>query len=211
MIDTALLSGTGAVQARVLCARGRDLLLEGEAGALEARLAFSCLVQPEPGDLALCLPGPDGRLHLVAILERPGAQALSLAFPGEATLRSDGNLLVSGRSLTLAAQERLDAVCDSAYQRSRESVVESGRIRVLADSLETHAETSTLVGRRSSTLVRDLVHQARTYLRRSETLDQVEGGRLMRRCKGLYALNATHTVLLSSGDTRIDGAHIHMG
>ncbi|WP_316412403.1 DUF3540 domain-containing protein [Mesoterricola silvestris] len=208
-----VLVASPGLRARVLFVSGGDIALEGPDGLVKARLAFSCLVRPEAGDWVLCLPSEDGEYHLLAILERPGPQAMTLAFPGDATLRTEeGDLrLASGSGITLAASGHLTCLADVAVHQSREAVLACDEVIAEGRSLQAHFHSISVLGRICRTLVQHLFHQARTYIRRTEDLDQVEGRQLLRRSKGLYSVGSEHTVLLSAKDTRIDGERIHMG
>lgn len=200
------------VQARVGFASGREIALEWGGDLVKARLAFSCLVQPREGDLVLCLPGEDGECHVAAILERPGSQAMTLAFPGDASLRTEeGALTLSGRSLTLAAEDRLFCTSDVALHQSREAVLDHGRIIAHGQSVQAHFDSFTLLGRMCQTLVQHLVQKVQTYIRRTEDLDQVQAAQMIRRSEGLYTLHSEYSVLVSTKDTKIDGERIHMG
>jgi hypothetical protein len=198
--------------ARVRSCSGRELVLEQAREPVPAALAFSCPAQPRPGDLVLCLDaGAEGRFVL-AILERPGSQAMTLAFPGEILLQTEGSLsLLAGQSITLAAGERLTSACAVAVHQSRETVLGCGELLLQGRVFQASFDAFTFTGRMFQTLVRHLVQKTFSYFRQTEAGDQVRAGQILRQAEGLYSVTSQYSVLVSAKDTRIDGERIHMG
>lgn len=198
-------------QARVLQVSGRETILDLDPPT-PAQLAFSCPVQPQPGDLVLCLDaGPDGH-HLLAILERPGSQAMTLAFPGEAQLQTAGSLsLLAGQGITLTAGGQLACASDAAVLRSRETVLDCCELVAQGRVLQASFDSITFLGRMFQTLVQHLIQKSRGYFRHTQETDQVRAGQMLRQAEGLCSLESQYTVLTSARDTRIDGERIHMG
>lgn len=66
-----------------------------------ARLALSCLVQPEPGDQVLCWAGDTGHTFVLHVLTRQNAQQVNLAVPGAT------EVCLGASRLVLHAESRL--------------------------------------------------------------------------------------------------------
>jgi hypothetical protein len=198
--------------ARVLAWAGREGELEAEDGRrLAAGLAFSCTVLPQPGDRVLCAGSAETGLFILGILQRPGAQAMTLVFPGETLIRAQGALsLMAEPVLTLAAPE-LQGVSDRTILQSRTALVSCGAVTAHGNVLQATFDSVTLAGRLCQTLVRHLIQRTRSCFRATETTDQVQAGQILAQAEGLYSVASRNTVLVSAKDTRIDGERIHMG
>jgi hypothetical protein len=190
---------------------GAQIRVDGVKQA--ARVAFSCLVRPEPGDRVLCTCDESGVFYILGIIDRPASRRMTLSFPADATLQAENGSLqmVSGRSLTLAAADSLSCVSETAVHKSREAVVNYDTVLANGDDLQANFNTVRLIGRVVNTMARQLIQRVKNYIRHSEDHDQVNAGQMTRKVDGLYAMDSRHTVMVSRKDTKIDGERIHMG
>jgi len=181
--------------------------------ALKARVAFSCLVWPEPGDRVLCSRDETGTHYILSIVERPGDQNMTLSFPANATIQTkEGSIsMLSGRSVTMAAADKLSFFSGHAIHKSREAVVDFDEVTANGKRLQANFETVCLVSQMVNTMVKNLVERVKNYIRHTEDYDRVNAGQMTRKVDGLYAMDSRHTVMVSKKDTKIDGERIHMG
>lgn len=86
--DLQISSGYPTASMRVERLEGRDILIKREDGSVQKSVkAFSCLAQPEPGDIVLTAENA-GTTYVLAILERPPASDQApLALTSEAPIR----------------------------------------------------------------------------------------------------------------------------
>lgn len=199
---------------RVVSVSGRESIIETLAGVRRpAQTAFSCLVQPMPGDLALCTRTETGMSYILGIIDRPAEQHMTLSFPGDATMLSDaGSLAVySAKSVTLAAGDRLNCISDKAVHKSREAVVDFEELAARGKNLEAAFNTVRIVSHVLSTFAKQVFQKAVDYIRHTEDCDQVKAGQMTRKAAGLYSMDSDYTVMVSKKDTKIDGERIHMG
>lgn len=203
-----------AVQnASIVSISGKDAVIRISGITYKARVAFSCIIQPIPDDLVMCTKNETGEYYILGIIERPGAQNMTLSFPADATMISeDGALsMFSGKSITLASAGGLNCISEKVVHKSREAVVDYDELIARGTNLQASFKSVLLVSRVINTIARQIVERAKNYIRRTEDFDQVNAGQMTRKADGLYSMNSKHTVMISKKDTKIDGERIHMG
>lgn len=173
-------------------------------GRQPATRAVSCLVAPEPGDRVLLTDDGDAA-HVLAVLERPGdgactlspagARALDIAAP-RVGIVGDEAVSVRGRAVRLDAETATLRVAVTRYV---------GRmINCFARALEVTADRLQSVSRSS-------VHQAQTYARSVDGVDTVRAGDALRQCARTATWQSKQTIIVATGDVRIDGERIGLG
>jgi len=204
---------TPVENARVVSVAKKEIVIRLAGVTLAARIAFSCLIKPEPGDLVICTKSEAGANFILGIIERPGEQNMCLAFPADATLLAEnGNLsALSQKSVTLAAGDKLNCFSDQVIHKSREAVVDYDEVVARGTTLQANFKTVRLISQMVNTLAKQVIAKFKNYIRHTEDYDQVKAGQMMRKADGLYSVDSKHTVLVSKKDTKIDGERIHMG
>ncbi len=199
--------------ARVVSVSGKEAVIRMSGVTQAAQIAFSCLIQPEPGDLVLCAKHETGAHYILGIIERPGAQNMTLSFPADATMRAEEGALsiVSGKSVTLIAADKLNCFSDQTIHKSREAVVAFDKVTANGTSLQANFKTVRLISQMVNTMAKQMIEKVKNYIRHTEDYDQVKAGQMTRKVDGLYAMDSKHTVMVSKKDTKIDGERIHMG
>lgn len=187
------LTGIGTETAEVLAREGDGyrLLLEGRE--IPARRAFSCLVEPEPGDLVLL----SGTGHVLAVLERRGGAQMRLALPDGATLAVDGGRLnLAAETMVLQATTGQVAM-DTVNVNATRADARIGRLGLVAEAIETLAQRIIGRFRRSYRFVEESEHL------RARDIEQRASGHL-----GLKGDTAT---IQAGVVVKVDAAQIHMG
>lgn len=179
---------------------------------LFAKTAFSCLVTPAPGDRALCATDDGGECHILAILERPGEQDMTLSFPADARVVSEaGDITIAGGKNVNMVGAGVNLVSRKAVHKSAEAVIDYGGLVARGEKIDADFKTVRLVAGTLNTLARQVLARAKSYIRSTENADQVGAGQMTRRSQGLMAMDAKHTFIASEKETKIDGEHIFMG
>jgi hypothetical protein len=199
--------------ARVVSACDNKAVIRMSGLDREARIAFSCLIRPVPGDLVLCVTDESGEYYVLGIIERPGKQDMTISFPADAAMVSEqGSLsMVSGKSVTLASDDRLNCFSGRAVHKSREAVVDFSELTARGENLQANFKSVLLISRMLNTMARQVIARAKSYIRRTEDCDQVKAGQMTRKAEGLYSMDSKHTVMVSRKETKIDGERIFMG
>ncbi len=207
------LEGPGIQQARVAAVTDDAVEIQIDGLHQTARLAFSCLVRPQADDRVLCARDADGAYFILAIIERPGAQHMTLGFPADVTLEAENGAvrMMTGESMTLAAADRITCLSDRVVHRGREAVIAYDEITAKGTRVQAAFKTISVISDLVNTMARQLIERVKNYVRRTEDYDQVNAGQMTRKVDGLYAMDSKHTVMVSKKDTKIDGERIHMG
>lgn len=204
-------AAAGLLTATVLGGQDGRWLVDTGAGALSVGLAFSCHTRPAVGDQVLLAQG-GGAGHILAVLERPGEQDLTLAFPAGVRLEaSRGPLALAGRELGLYAGRQVELAAPElalnvAQARAqvgegeltgRRWTLRSERLQVFADAAEQ------VVGR----LAQRLGHCFRWV----QELDQTRAGNAMYHAQSLFSIRSRDAVVTAEKDMKLDAERIHMG
>jgi len=199
--------------ARVISVAEKEVAIRLTGATQTARVAFSCLIKPELGDLVLCTKSETGANFILGIIERPGEQNMTLAFPADATiLAENGNLsALSQKSVTLAAADKLNCFSDQVIHKSRDAVVDYDEVVARGTTLQATFSTVRLISQMVNILAKQVIDKFKNYIRHTEDYDQVKAGQMTRKADGLYSVDSKNTVLVSKKDTKIDGERIHMG
>ncbi len=206
-------AGGASQTARVVSVNDRDVHVRIREAIRPARTAFSCLIQPEPDDLVLITQNEDGAFYILGIIERKNGREMTLSFPGDVNLHADNGAcrVRSGKSITLAALEKLTCFSDQAIYKGREAVCSFEDVTATAANFHGSFRTFRLIGQLINTMARHVIEKAKNYIRFTEDDDQVRAGQMTRKTDGLYSMDSRHTVMVSKKDTKIDGERIHMG
>jgi hypothetical protein len=176
------------------------------------KVAFSCLVQPEVGDIVLWSRSDGGKIYILGIAERPDEQDATLAFPANTNLHVNGSLnVISSESITLLSAEKMTCSADQTFHKSRETVIDYDKTTARGDSLDASVENIRLYSSLIQTMAKQVFIRAKDYFRRTEGSDEIQAKQMTRTAKGIYSMESKYTVMVSKKDTKIDGERIHMG
>jgi Protein of unknown function (DUF3540) len=210
-LDGGHLDMAGTTGTLIAC-DGRDARVECGGCIVDARIAFSCIVRPEPGDRVL-MSVADGTTWVTAITERLTDTPSCLWTEGDVSIvsvRGDVSLM-AGRSVNLDAADRtriaspeiaLHAgvarfVLDELQQIGRKASYYVKQIRSVGDLVETFAEHVITRTSRSSRFV--------------EESDQLRAGDIDHRADDTLQMRAGTMLMSADGVVRVDAEQIHMG
>ncbi|MBU1361861.1 MAG: DUF3540 domain-containing protein [Gammaproteobacteria bacterium] len=178
-------------------------------GALRARRAASCLLDPAPGDRVWLVGDLAQGLYVTAILERAAAAAdaapprMSLP-PGTLIDAGAGAMTLRADALRFEAASQLSVQADSAAIVARklsgvgrEAVWSFGHIKVIGELIESFAER--------------VVQFARWSQRTVEGIDQLRSAHVDYRATHTMQLQAENLVANAENLVKVDGEQIHMG
>jgi hypothetical protein len=192
---------------------GRDARVECGGCIVDARIAFSCIIRPEPGDRVL-MSVADGTTWVTAITERiTDPPTCCLWTEGDVSIvsvRGDVSLM-AGRSINLDAADRTRIaspeiamhagvarfVLDELQQIGRKASYYVKQIRSVGDLVETFAEHVLTRTGRSSRFV--------------EESDQLRAGDIDHRADDTLQMRAGTMLMSADGVVRVDAEQIHMG
>jgi hypothetical protein len=188
-------------------------LVETDVGALRARRATSCLVEPAVGDLVLVAAQSSGKSYVLAVLEREAGAAATVAVEGDLTVR------VGAGQFTVAAQEgvRLVSAAEvsvaSAAVRvdTRDAGVAVERLHFLGSFVRAEVQKVKLVAESfDAVLDRWLLKVKRSY-RTVEEFDQLRAARIDYVAEQEMNLHAKNALLTAEELVKVDGEQLHLG
>ena len=196
----------------VIARNGRDVRIAHGGRISEARVAFGCIVQPEPGDHVLTSIA-DGTIWVTSVLERSSETPMRLWAEGDLSIVSTGGdvSLMAAQSINLDAgkQARLAAaeidlhagvarfVLDELLQVGRRANLLVGKIRHVSELIETFAEHVLTRVQRSSWFV--------------DECDQLRAGDIDHRAESSLQMRAETMLMTADVVARLDADQIHMG
>ncbi len=199
--------------ARVVSAQGQEIEVLTEEGIQKARVAFSCLVAPAIDDLTLCARDDQGQYYVLAIIDRPGPQDATLAFPAAAAIVAGAGPLTvySKESVTLAAEQGLNCLSDKAVHKANSATINYESATATGKDLKANFDSVLMVGRMLTTMAAQMIAKAKNYVRQTESHDQIKAGQMSRKADELFTLDSKRSVMVSKKETKIDGERIFMG
>ena len=204
---------TAIQYATVLSVIDQSIVIEVSGLSLQAKVAFSCLVQLEPDDIVMYSQHGSGLNYVLGIIERPINTKLTLDFPGDTTLKSNtGSLsILSGKSVNMMAANKISFLSDQVIHKSREAVIDYNELTARGENLQASFTTIRVFSHLMSTMAKQVIDKFKSYIRHSEESDMVKAGQMTREVSGLYSMDSKYTIMVSKKDTKIDGERIHMG
>jgi hypothetical protein len=208
----SLAERSAPVSAHIVERDGRCARVECDGEISDARIAFGCLVQPEPGDRVL-ISVADGIVWIVSVLERHSAAPPRLWAEGDIGIVSAfGNI-----SLTAAEAVNVDAgvrarvaapeidlhagiarfVLDELLQVGRRFNLYVAKIRSVGEMVETFAEHVLTRAQRGSRFIAES--------------DRIEARDIDHRAESTLHLRAENAFITADNVARVDAEQIHMG
>lgn len=177
-----------------------------------ARRAFSCLVEPQAGDLVLLSIDTEGSSHVLAILQRPGAQDADLALPGGGAIQArEGEVRLRADALRLESRERLALHTGHLELAALSASTTVKHWQGWFDTLEARAVRIECAAKTLSSKVGRLLSRTLESFRSVEGLDETRAGRSRTTVRDGHQLRAGHITARAEGFVKIDGQKIDLG
>ncbi|HUH41403.1 MAG TPA: DUF3540 domain-containing protein [Castellaniella sp.] len=178
-----------------------------------ARRALSCLIEPLVGDQVLLALDPAGMTgHVLAVLERPGAQDATLALPGGARLRTqDGALQLCARSVQLEGEQDIALNTGMLKVTALSAATTVKHWQGWFDTIEAQAISIGYTAKALSSRVGRIFSRALESVRSVEGLDETRAGRSRTVVQQQHELRAGHINARAEGFVKIDGQKIDLG
>jgi hypothetical protein len=196
----------------VIARDGRSVRIARRGRISAARVAFGCIVQPEPGDHVLTSIA-DGTIWVTSVLERSSETPMRLWAEGDVSIVSTGGDV----SLTAAQSINLDATQRARLAAAEIDLHASVARFVLGELLQVGRRASLLVGkiRHVSELIETFAEHVLTRAQRSsrfvEESDQIRAGDIDHRAESTLQMRAETLLMTADVVARVDADQIHMG
>ncbi len=199
--------------AKVIAVSSSSAIVEIKGDKIKAKKAFSCFVEPEPGDTVICCKSEDGHFYILGILERKqNNKNMIISFPSDAALEArEGNINVVSRGGITMASESLNFFSKNTVHKSCKAAISFDDVTASGTSIQASYKKLTFISHLINTVARQVINRFKGYVRHTEDNDQVKSGHMTRSVKGLFAVDTKHTIMVSRESTKIDGEKILMG
>lgn len=198
----------GTVQA--LC-DGR-YIVHGDNGECIAKRAFSCVVQPEPGDRVM-YSFTDYETHILAVIDRPNNSDATLSFQGDVTLHTQqGKISIAGdEGVQLASSDEVTMVSKELNVVANKGVVNVADLTTVGEQISSNIKWVKLFASSIDTVAERLSLRLKHSFRQIEGVDQTKAGEMLTTIKNLFSLRSRQTAILAKKDIKVDAERIHMG
>jgi len=194
--------------------RAARIISEGAADAIvdTARIAFGCLIQPEPGDRVLTAAA-DGTVWIIAVLDRQSDAPPRLWAEGSIDIVSArGDIsLTAGRAVEIGAGSRTRLAAP-------ELELHAGVARFVLDELihvgqriNWYVSKLRCVGEMVETFADHVLTRVKRSSRFVEESDHLRAGDIDHRAQGTLQLRGEVAFVTADTVVRVDAEQIHMG
>lgn len=178
--------------------------VRAEHGTLAARSAASCLLAPQPGDIALLML-VQGQWWITAILHSPSIACSVLQVPGAQ------QLTISAPEVTLQAGQACRIQSDLFELETQQLDVRSTSARLTISALQLAARCLTAMAQRLHLMSEHIDTTSRTRTTRVEEVDHLSARHITSTADETHT-QKTGQMLINARDTvRVDGDRILMG
>ena len=184
--------------------------VNADTGSFSARLAVSCLLQPQVGDTVWCcgvvadaaadVPGAGrgvARYWITQVLERAGAAAARVQLPADATLG--------------AADGRLALQADELQVRSKKLSLLTEQATVIGGAWEAVLGAVQLTGQTLRSVFDRVTHTAQQHRRVTTGIDAVHADVIELQAGQLASVHGEHVLVQGERLIKSRAAQIHMG
>ena len=201
-----------AVAAQLIARGGRDARIARDGVIRTARIAFGCLVQPEPGDRVLTSVA-DGAIWIVSVLERRSDA------PPRLWAEGDLEIVTARGDISLTAARTVDIGAGTDIRAAAPEIdLHAGLARFVLDELvqvgrrmSWYVSQLRSVGEMVETFADHVLTRAKRASRFIEESDQMRAGDIDHRAEGTLQLHAEVAFVTAETVVRIDAEQIHMG
>lgn len=190
----------------------RDFMVQSTRGVFKAKQAFSCVINPEIGDRVL-VNQCDGECYILAIVDRPTNDDMTIAFPGNAKMvAKEGDLeLISGESCKITSAYRTDITTASVNINVLESNVVTEQANIRGNKL-TNQWLETNMFSKAINVVTDVVTQKiKNSFKTVDGVEQKKSVNFLQNVTKTLSIRSRDSVFTARKDVKIDGERIHMG
>ena len=202
-VTNNLPAAEGNISGRIHKIQQGNIQVDHNGKLINTQKAFSCLVEPMVDDIVLVSKDQHQQAYVIAILQRDDETKMQVQLAPNTTL-------TSSEKLTLHS-EQINQLSVKSLQKTSEATFDFQQGLIRGDKLHSHIRHVHTISDMISTMAKQAIQKFNTYIRKTDTSDQVRAAQMGRKVDGLYTMNSKHTIMVSQKDTKIDGEHIQMG
>ncbi len=181
-------------------------VVTSEQGIVNAGVAVSCLVTPEPGDVVLISMDESGCSYVLSILERSkrAQKGTELSFDGDLSVR------VNGGRMSLASDESLSFASKDFELTAGKGRVTIEKVSFFGRLVESNIEKIKVVAETLDSIVRRAVQRFTSTYRYVEEHEEVQSASTRMIVDGTLTMHTKNTMHIAEGHVKIDAEQIHL-
>jgi hypothetical protein len=181
---------------------GEILSLRGAGAPVPARLAASCLLRPQEGDLVLTAEA-EGETWVLAVLRAGAPRKMRLDVTGDLSLAASGTLNLEGAQVTLRASE--------FNVEARSGLMLIGELRQVGQKITTQMRQIGQFAERLESVVGAAILRAGRNLRLIEGEDVLRAQSIDQRARGDFSVQAQTAFVTAKAVVKLDADQIMLG
>lgn len=184
-----------------------------KAGKYSAIRAFSCIVEPAPGDKVMFGTDSGRHSHILSIIERPGSTDTSLAFPGNVTLNAgQGQLHLNGQQgICISSERNIKQTSEEYSVIAKQALFGIDSLTAVGSKLVSKINSIESIAGTVQTVADNLIQKLKNSFRSIDGVDQTHSRDVINSVDNLYSMRAKQAAILARKDIKIDAERIHMG
>jgi hypothetical protein len=188
-------------------------LVSASGDLLEADIAASCLLKPEPGDLVLLSVDGAGTAYVLSILERSNKTRNEMIFNGDLSLEvREGNLdIKSGKNISLNSASGISTSSQTLEISALEGTARISGLSFIGNVLNARIEKIKLVADTVDSILRRAVQRLTSSFRYIEEHEEIQSASTRMLVDGTLTMQTKNTMHTAEGHIKIDAEQIHLG
>lgn len=187
----------------VLAVEGEFWLLETEGQSLRAQLAASCPLRPEQGDEVALISTRDGRLFIIAVLNRATSSPQLWSVP-------EGLNLEAGPSAQILSRESLQLCSHNLRAGAVEMDLQTKDLNLSGETVNLAAKAFKLLGRSLFASLASLTQHLGHCSRLVEGRDELMAETVLSQARAEHICQGRQVAVSAGESVRIDGKQINL-
>ena len=197
--------------ADVIACDGLEAWISCDGATHRGRVAFGCLVRPEPGDRVLTCRA-DGAVWILSVLQRRSDAPRRLWVDGDLAVESaGGDISITGGTVDIGAAATVRATAPAIELHAGVARFVLNELVHVGQRINWYVTKLRSVGEVVETLAEHLLVRASRSTRIIAESDQVRAGDIDHRAEGTLQLQADIALVSAGQLVRVDADQIHMG
>ncbi|MBA6339760.1 DUF3540 domain-containing protein [Colwellia sp. MB02u-10] len=192
---------------------GTDYMVLSERGVFRASKAYSCLVQPMLGDKVLISNISGNEHYILAIIERPETNNMTLAFPGDVALEAKVGAinLVATEQISLTSASKTQLTSSEIGVTTAKMNIQANECSVMGDKAVSQWREVNSFSSAMNLVTERLTQRIKNSFKTVEGLDQQTSLNFLQTIGKTLSIRSRDAVITARKDVKIDGERIHMG
>ena len=181
------------------------------SGQYQAQRALSCLVSPEVGDSVLLAVPPRGDIYVLAVLDRAGETALTIASERDIALRTRGTITMTAADTVETRAREVHTTAHRVETSATEGLVSIGKLELVSGMVSANVRAAKAVlGTLDTVLERVSQHVKRSY-KIVEELELTRAREVDLRVERCLKMRSQNTLMDAEQIVKVQAEQVHLG